>query len=289
MRAITRILIIIMLIGSSGSNFLFCQKKAPIRVYLQHFRKAEGIQLTARVLIKTDKRYLPAAGIKIALYESEITETSFLGTLLTGKDGTGKYTLNEEQFQLVKDNPIMQYFAVIDENEAFQYNETKLIIKQVKLDVIFIIEDSLKQIHVHVFETDSLGINIPQKGVYLKLLVERPLSPLPLGDEYNKTDQQGNVTMIFPDDLPGDENGYLKVIVSIIENEDYGTIEVSEIKQWGIPIEINDDSIKRSLWASSANAPISLIILVNALIAVVWGILFFVVIKVFQIRKIGAS
>ena len=93
--------------------------------------------------------------------------------------------------------------------------------------------------------------------------------------------------MDFPNDLPGDEEGFLNVFVRIIENEDYGTVEISEVRQWGIPVSFTDDTLKRSLWASGANAPLSLIIFINSVIVVVWMILFFIVYKIFRIRKLG--
>ena len=288
MKLIAGILIALMLAGAAAnSTDLQDKKKAPVRIYLEQFRSTKTNRITVRVLAKTEKRYLPAAGVEVVLYASEISETNLLGTIVTTHNGIGIYTFTTEQFEVAKSAMITEYIAVVNESEIYQRKEAKIITKNVNLEVEFVVEDSVKQVHVHVSETDSTGNKIPQKKVEIKLLVERPLSSLPLGDESNRTDEGGDVSMEFPDDLPGDAEGYLKVLVRIIENEDYGTVEASEIKQWGVPTVVVDNTLKRSLWASSANAPISLLIFINALIIAVWGILFYIVFQILVIRKIG--
>jgi hypothetical protein len=287
MKALLGISIGIMLSVVIGLNNLQAQSKAPVRIYLEHFTSSEMRQLSVRVLAKTEKRYLPVAGVEIKLYISEISRINLLGTVVTTDKGTATYIFNQEQFELARSKNIVQYFAVINESGTLKGKEAEITIKTVNLDVQFMVEDSVKQIHVHVTETDSTGIAIPQEDVEIKFLVERPLSPLPVGDDYNTTDEKGNVSMDFPDDLPGDSEGYLEVLVRIIENEDYGTVQVSEVKQWGISTYFDDNTLKRSLWASSANAPILLIVFITTLIVAVWGIIFYIVYKIFHIRKLG--
>ena len=296
MRTVIAIFISIVLLGFVGLNNVQAQSKSPVRVYLEHFRSTEKRMLSARVLTKPEKRYLPAVGIEVLLYMSEISEKNLLGTILTTNDGTGTYTLNQEQFKNANDKKFIQFFAVVDESETLRRKEAEIIINDVKLEVKYF-SDTIwrKNIYVHVFETDTAGNNIPQEGIEIKFLVERPLSPLPIKDVFNPSDDEGrtltnvngDISLSFPDDLPGDVDGNLQILVRIVEHDDYGTVEVADIKQWGVPTIINDLTLKRSLWASSANAPISLLIFINALILGVWGTIFYIVFKIFRIRNIG--
>ena len=283
------ILMCVILSGFTNRDPLKSQDKSPVRIYLEHFRSQEMIQLSVRVLSKPEKRYRPASGIEIALYRTEISAPNLLGTILTTKNGTGTYTFDQKQFELAENTKVAHYVAVVSENDTLQHKETSINIKDVNLDVRFVVEDSIKQIYAHISEIDSLGTEIPQEGVDIKFLVERPLSLLPLGDDYNTTDEDGNITMVFPDDLPGDTEGNLKLIVRIVENDDYGIVEISEVKRWGILTFVQDNTVKRTLWASSANAPIALLIFINSLIAAVWGIIFYIVYKIFRIRKLGVE
>ncbi|MDH5366479.1 MAG: hypothetical protein OEW67_05790 [Cyclobacteriaceae bacterium] len=287
MKAILKIFIGIILFSCSGLNNLQAQNKATTRVYIEHFKNRETYQLSVRVITKEDKRYLPTAGIEVELYASEISSENLLETVLTTENGTATYTFNHEQFEYAENAEVAQYFAVVNENEKIKGKVAEITIKKVNFTIRLAVEDSIKKVYAYVSETDSIGNSIPKKGVEIKFLVDRPLSPLPVGEDYNVTNKEGRVSMEFPDDLPGDTEGHLKVMVRIIENEDYGTVEVSEVVQWGIPMIIEDKASKRSLWASSANAPISLLIFINSLIIAVWGIIVYIIYKIFQIRKLG--
>ena len=171
--------IIICLILSVGLSLpkAQSQSKAPVRVYLEHFRSSENRVLSARVLSKPEKRYLPAVGLEVLLYMSEISEKNLLGTILTTDDGTGTYTLNPEQYEFAKDKKFIQFFAVVNESETLRRKEAEITINDVKLEVKYF-GDTIwrKNIYVHVFETDTAGNNIPQEGIEIKFLVERPLA-----------------------------------------------------------------------------------------------------------------
>jgi hypothetical protein len=296
MKTALAILISILQFGFASLNNLQAQSKTPVRVYLEHFRSPEERLLSVRVLAKPEKRYLPAAGVEVFLYVSEISETNMLGTIITSDDGMGTYTLNQKQYEIAEGKKISQYFAVVNESETLRRKAAEITIKDVNMEVRYF-GDSIwqKQIYVHVSEMDSTGNDIPQKKVSINILVDRPLSPLPISDVFStaddegnlSTDAEGNIHLNFPDDLPGDEEGNIKILIKIVEDDDYGTVEVADIKQWGVPTIINDLTLKRSLWASSANAPISLLIFINVLIAGVWGTIFYIVFKIFHIRKIG--
>ena len=274
------------------------QSKVPVRIYLEHFKYEEEHQLAIRVLTKNDRRYRPAEGVEVKLYINKISPAYLLGSLVSTEDGTNTYTFSKEQNEIANNLLITTYYGVIHENDTVKSKEVDITIKDVNLEVRYF-GDSVwrKQIYVHVSETDSIGNEIPQKKVAINILVDRPLSPLPIRDVFStpdddgnlSTDEAGNISMNFPDDLPGDVDGNLRILIRIVEDDDYGTVEIADIKQWGIPTIINDLTLKRSLWASSANAPILLIVFITSLIVVVWGIIFYIVYKIFRISKLGAG
>jgi hypothetical protein len=287
MNTLITILLSIGLVGFTGIDNASNQDKTPVRIYLDHYKNNEKHELNVRVLTKTDKRYRPAEDVEVALYMSEVSPQNLLGNLVTSMKGTATYTFTQDQFELAENMNIAHYFAVVIENETLKGKETEIVIRKVNLSAQFFVEDSIYRVLAKVSETDSVGNAVPLKSIKIQFLVERPLSPLPVGDGFYKTDESGNATMEFPDDLPGDEEGHIRAMVRIVENDDYGTVEVSKVIKWGIPTFVSDTTMKRSLWASSANAPILLLIFINSLIAAVWGIIFYIVIKIFKIRKLG--
>ena len=128
---------------------------------------------------------------------------------------------------------------------------------------------------------------VPIEDLELYYFVKRTFSLLPIGDPFNTTNENGIIKVEFPNDLPGDTEGNIIVVVKILESDLYNnqTLEVS--KNWGIPTVLKDpESEKRSLWAAAANAPISLIAIVSSMIIAVWYIIFYIIFKLYKISRI---
>lgn len=147
-------------------------------------------------------------------------------------------------------------------------------------------QDSLKFVtaRVNEFVSDSIGMSIGEVDLYF--YVERTFSLLPIGDRFNMTDENGEVTIEFPNDLPGDSEGNLRVIAKLEDAEEYADTQTSRIIDWGVPAALDEGDEERSLWAAGANAPISLLIITNTLIAIAWGIIIYIFYKIYQISKI---
>ena len=128
---------------------------------------------------------------------------------------------------------------------------------------------------------------MPIEDLELYYFVKRTFSLLPIGDPFNSTDENGIIEVEFPNDLPGDTEGNVVIVVKILESDLYNdqTLEVS--KNWGIPTIMEDPKTeKRSLWAAAANAPISLIVIVSSMIIAVWYIIFYIIFKLYKISRI---
>ena len=115
---------------------------------------------------------------------------------------------------------------------------------------------------------------------------ESPAALRFLGPDYNFTDENGEAKIEFPSDLPGDADGNGVVIVKIEDTDEYPDTEVRGTINWGIPASIDDRLSKRSLWATGANAPLSLIILVNSMIVAVWGFIIYIIFKIYRVSKL---
>ena len=157
--------------------------------------------------------------------------------------------------------------------------------KPAVLNLTFSEKDGKKLITAKAYEVagDSTGAPIPDLDLFF--YVDRSFSPLPIGDVFNTTDEAGKATIEFPEDLPGDTLGNVKIIAKIKDSDDYADTEVSKVVQWGVPMIIDHSENKRTLWAASANAPISLLLLVNGLIVAAWGIILFIFYKIYLISK----
>ncbi|WP_242203995.1 hypothetical protein [Aestuariivivens insulae] len=146
-----------------------------------------------------------------------------------------------------------------------------------------------------VADTDSKFIvatatnsnNEPIEDLELYFYVKRSFSNLPIGDIFNATDENGTVKIEFPNDLPGDSEGNVTILVKVIDSDLYNDLTIETIKKWGVPSLPPDQfQEKRSLWAAAANAPIPLILIISALIFSIWFIIFYIIYMFFKISKI---
>lgn len=128
---------------------------------------------------------------------------------------------------------------------------------------------------------------MPIEDLELYYYVKRTFSLLPIGDPFNSTDENGIIEVEFPNDIPGDTEGNVVIVVKILESDLYNDQTLEVTKNWGIPTILEDPKTeKRSLWAAAANAPISLIVIVSSMIFAVWSIIFYIIFKLYKISRI---
>jgi hypothetical protein len=123
-------------------------------------------------------------------------------------------------------------------------------------------------------------------GIEMKLFIKRSFSLFPFGESGLTTNKEGKVSGDLPLDIPGEAGGKITIVASIIDNEDYGTIESTKKVDWNIFPKKNEE-IGRTLWASGKNAPIPLILASCSIIILIWGIIIYIISRLFYIKKIG--
>nr|MBK9650408.1 hypothetical protein [Bacteroidota bacterium] len=153
-----------------------------------------------------------------------------------------------------------------------------------KLEMSFLKEDSINKVKAVITSSDTSGTS-KIKDVEVKFYAKKSFGLLPLGEEGATTDDNGEVTIDFPADLPGDEQGNVQVLARVEDNDDLGELEATGDTKWGIPPTKDLSFQKRALWATGANAPLPLVISITAMVAGVWGVIAYIVLLLFKIPK----
>ncbi len=179
---------------------------------------------------------------------------------------------------------ILSLFLVYFELQASAFRQDDKRITPV-IQLRFSEEDSIKYINAQVneYSSDSLGKPIAELDLYF--FVQRTFSQLPIGDYFNTTNENGEVRIEFPYDLSGDSAGNVTIIASIEEDDRFEGTEVSKVASFGIPVDYDIHGNRRTLAAAGANAPISLLILVNGIILAVWGIIIYIFTQIYRINR----
>ena len=278
--------ICILVVASTDSVFSFQDQKKRVRLYLTYLKKSPDDRLlNIKATTRKDGKNVPAEAVKIELYLNEKTDAALLGSIMTDTEGLGTFILPDKFYDAAGHSHRFNFIASLHDDPNYSDTDKALEIKESEIEILLIDQDSLKWIQAKVMEKDTGQSYIAKAGVDLNFLVERPLCFLPIS-ELVSTDEEGRAVVPFPSDLPGDSVGDLIIVIKIDDHEEYGTIESKTIASWGIPTLFDDKSIKRSLWAAGANAPLTLMFLVNGLIAAAWGIMFYIVYEIYQIRQL---
>lgn len=187
-----------------------------------------------------------------------------------------KSSINPYQYFL----KVLLVLNIICMGSSNMYAQDSLAVAQISLS--FSEENDIKMINA--IATDQAGIPIEDLELYF--YVKRTFSLLPIGDAFNATDENGIIEIEFPNDLPGDPDGNVEIVVKIIESDLYNDLSLEMTKNWGIPTQLDLTEEKRSLWAAAANAPITLVLVTSGMILVIWFIIGYIVYILFKISKI---
>jgi len=118
-----------------------------------------------------------------------------------------------------------------------------------KIDVK--LDEATKTITATISSDSTVGV----EGVKMEFLVKRYFGNLPITDAPVFTNSEGTATATFPDDIPGDQNGDLEILVKFENPDLHGTAEFTKMVAWGTPTEYKDILSQRAMWGTGEKAP----------------------------------
>jgi len=203
-----------------------------------------------------------------------------LGFAITDK--VGNAVLNVKPDALVTDKEGKLHFkAVFGGNKQMEPVEDEITIKKARLEITPVKEDSLLTVNVKLIDVGS-GTETPVPETAVGIFVKRLFNPLKIGE--GNTDANGEATVEFPTNLPGDANGDMILLAKLDENEIFGNLETStSVQKWGIPVSDKLKELPRALW--SEHPPLWMMITFIILVGTVWGHYLVIIIQLFRLRK----
>ena len=145
--------------------------------------------------------------------------------------------------------------------------------------------DSLNLVTAKVYEILENGEQTPAREIKVNFYVKRYFADMLIGGSRNYTDEQGSVSITFPEGIPGEE-GVLRVVARV-EDTEYKPVEQTQEVAWGTKKETYWNE-KRALWKNNDYVPMWLLI---SFFGVTGGILLaigYVLTLVMKIRKAGS-
>jgi hypothetical protein len=102
------------------------------------------------------------------------------------------------------------------------------------------------------------------------------------------TDSSGRVTAEFKrDSIPGDANGNIILVASVIDHDVYGNLSAELTAPWGAKTIYTSNFDHRSLFARRGHSPIWLELLAYSIVLAVWSIIIYLLVQINNIKKLG--
>lgn len=273
----------------SLGSFAFAQdnnEEMPPEATLQVHYSAVNNQskvLKATIITETEDGNQPAYGVFVNFYQQEVDPGNLLGKVTTNAKGIATLVISNEQ---LSSSTSHTFIITTEEDTTYPDLYEEITVAEAKFTMEL---GDDRQITLSLQAPDSMGTMSPVYEADIYLYVQRMFGLLPFPDNPEMTDETGAVSLEFPADIPGDSSGNLIIVARVEEHDLYGNLEFRRKANWGVPVITNPPGHQRELWSSRANAPLYLIILVNAILIGVWGVIGYVIYTTLQLKKAGSQ
>lgn len=253
------------------------------RIKVEYLRKPDNSKaLTAKLLLRQGRKYVPAANFPVTYSVLKNDEELELGTATTDENGEALFIISADYQLPVNEDNFTVLSAAFAGNDTCRSSSSDVEVKDITVQVDVGNNES-KTITVSLSEKDNEGNVIPVAEEYVTLSIERLFSLLPIGD--GSTDSLGVFEFVYEDEIPGDAEGNINVIVKLEESELYGTVETAQKANWGTPVDYSVDVSARALW--SDQAPLWMLIATFIVLAGAWFNFGLAVLNLLKMKKAG--
>jgi len=235
------------------------------------------MQATARV----NDENVNVSKIELIIYNLVDDEQIEIGKTITNMQGKSKFKLKDLNSLTPDSSNTYNLEISFDGNDAFKGASKSISFKDAAIDAKLVTIDSVNYISATLIDksTDSLLV-----GQSLKVQIQRLFKNLPIGEEFNETDENGTILVPIPEGIPG-VDGMLAIEVILSESEEFGTVKAIVNAQIGKPVVDESTFDERTMWSPRNKTPLFLLIFPNILTFGIWGIIIYLILNLIKINK----
>ena len=281
------ILALLLLVSSVGIAFGQDEEEEKVvyktRIKIEYFKKGDDSKLIkATFTAMIDRKPTPIENILLSFYDQ--TDSSVIvGQSTTDEKGVAMVSLPSD-YIIGRDTAKSTFGVEFDGTEEYRASSNEIMVRDAKIEATYEIIDSVYTVTVMAYEIVNGEAGQPLSDMDVYVYVQRMFSQLKVGEGWL---QDGEATIEVPQNIPGDEQNNLQLIVKIPESEIYGTIENEGVAAWGIEdtaLIKHHKERRRALWKPMA--PLWMVITLSILIAGVFYHYLLIVYKLMKIKKL---
>ena len=254
-------------------------KAKSTRIRLEYFKNHDASQTLMATILAKEKSYIPLPDVTISFYSISDTSRILLDKIGSNEKGKAVLTIKDHHDIFIDSTGTFTFQAEFNGNKSCKKSQKTITIKQANLEVSFYQKDTSKFIKVDAIKIDQDQEIDPLENVGILFYIEGTFSLLNIGEE--KTNENGEASMEFPVDMPGDTAGILTIVVKIEEHDDYGTIETKGEINWGKSISLDS---KKHRGLGDTDAPLWMVYTLIILLSAVWFHYLYVIFLIIRIK-----
>ncbi|MHC1705342.1 MAG: hypothetical protein AB9846_15655 [Tenuifilaceae bacterium] len=262
------------------SSFGYAQETISPTLQFQYFKNTDDQRSLKATLTYTESRNdVPLQNMEVVFYTGSKKEE--LAKVNTNEKGVALFNLPNDLVLPIDKDGVWYFsaeFAGKDSIEATTSDDISIVDFHLEMNLELI--DSVKTILLKAYTINNSKA-IPLADESINLYVKRMFSLLMVGD--GTFDEEGNLSIEFPNDIPGDKDGHIEIVARIDEHPTYGTVDKRLSSDWGIPSRYQPPTTHRALWTKGA--PTWMIVALTIMLTGVWGHYLYAIICLIRIKR----
>lgn len=257
-------------------------EKNRVRLKLDYVKIMDGdAYLDIKASARIDKKNVDVPNITLEVFNEVNDEEIDLGEVITNLKGESRFVIKD--LKSLKPDSTNAYTLGISfkGNDLYKRASKSVSFRDAEITATIITKDSTNFVTATLKDVSLDSLLVDHS---LDVRVQRLFSPLKIGEEFNKTDENGMILVPVDDDIPG-VDGVLSLEVVLNDSDDYGTVKAVIKAPIGIPIVEESTFDQRTLWSPRNKTPIFILVFANLLIIGIWGIILYLMYNLFKISK----
>lgn len=265
-------------------------EKPVMMVNLSYYSINNNIQyLGIKTIIKADNKLQPVKDVVFQLYLDSLSAENLIAKVRTDVNGLARSVIPPSLKDKWTASSHHKFISVAEATNKEEETITEIEISRGRLVLDTVNDAGARSVRVLAEMYDN-GIWLPEKEVEMKIGVKRLGGQLQVGEEESyTTDSTGTVLAEFKlDSLPSaDKNGNIILVAKVEDNDKFGNLSIEKSVPWGNYFKPETNYGQRALWATRSRTPIWLLFMAYSIIAMVWGVIFYLIYLLVKIRKMG--
>lgn len=264
--------------------FLYTSSYAQDRVRLKaEYVKImnEGAYFDLQATAKVNDENVNVSKIELVIYNLVGDEQIEIGKTITNMQGKSRFKLKDLKSLQPDEANTYNIEISFAGNDAFSDASKSISFKDAAIEAKIITIDSVNYVTATLIDKSNDSLIIGQS---LKVQIQRLFKNLPIGEEFNETDEDGTILVSIPEGIPG-VDGILAIEVILSESEEFGTVKTIVKAPIGKPVVDESTFDERTMWSPRSKTPLFLLIFPNILTFGIWGIIIYLILNLIKINK----